>query len=215
MKKNRFKPVLLVILVLITTSLACSSLAPAIPTATVMPTETSVPSTNTPVPTFTPRPTATLVPTPAPIGSSVTYNSLEITVLDVVNRESMHFGNVLDGWETFYKPIAGHYLIDVGVLVRNLKPNSFTSVTWGHIYIVEENGDSWYPGWGKAKTVEIGTKFDPLTMGLSSRNLSADDLVDFKNDTYLRLIFSVVADPKLTVLFGIEDSPMIGFHVSK
>jgi hypothetical protein len=131
----------------------------------------------------------------------------------VLNRESVHFGDVSGKWETFYKPIAGHYLIDMGVLVHNQQPGSVVSVNWSNIYIVEENGDAWYPGWGKAKMVDIGAKEDPFRIGLSSTNLNADDLVEFDNDTYLRLIFMVVADPEQIILFRIEDSPAIGFKV--
>lgn len=214
MKHHPIAPVLSTILILAFLITACS-IAASEPTP-IPPTDTpAATATKTPKPTSTPRPTATLVPTPAPLGSAVTYNSLEITVLDVFNRESVHFGDVSGHWETFYKPIAEHYLIDVGVLVHNLKPGNVVPVKWGNIFIVEENGDGWYPGWGKAKTVETGTKIDPFSIGLSSTNLNPDDLVQFDNDTYLRLIFMVVADPEQTILFGIEDSPAIGFKVNK
>jgi hypothetical protein len=204
MKPNRF-PILIAAILISTLILPACSGNKATPTP--------LPFTDTPVPTATktPRPTATLEPTPAPLGSPVKYESLEITVLDAFNRETVHFGDISGKWETFYKPSEGHYLIDVGVLVRNLEPGNAVPMRWKYIYIVEQNGDSWYPGWGKAKTVDTGTKVDPFRIGLSSDQLQAGDLVEFDNDTYLRLIFGVVDDPEQTILFRIENSPPIGF----
>lgn len=204
-------------LILTLAVLACSKFSA--PTQTPAPppvTDTPLPSpTQTARPTFTPLPSATPQPTPAPLGSPVKYNSLEITVIDVVNRESVHFGDVSNGWETFYKPSTGHFLIDMGVVVHNLNSGNVTKVAWSNIYIVEANNDAWYPLWGKARMVRGQTKLDPFSIGLSSTRLNGDDLVDFQDNTYLRLIFSVVDDPQQTILFGIGDSPMISFQVGK
>ncbi len=177
-------------------------------TATLVPTSTS---TLTPVPTNTSTPTNTPTPTPAPVGSAVKYESLEITVLDVKNRESVHFGDVSGNWETFYTPKPGFFLIDVGVLVRNLDPGNVVHLKWKNVYIVEESGDAWYPGWGNMKTVSSGAKVDPFSIGLSSTNIDGDQDIEFDNDTYLRLIYGVKNDPKQIILFGIYDSPMISF----
>ena len=145
----------------------------------------------------------------------VVYDSLEITVLDVINRESVHFGDVSGGWETFYKPLPGKFLIDVGVLVRNLKPGNTVRMTWSNVYVVEANGDAWYPGWGNMRTVSVDKKMDPFTIGLSSTNINGDDAIEFDNNTYMRLIFSVAADPNQDVLFIIERSPVIAFRVKE
>ena len=192
-RKNQY-PFVSFILVLILVSLACGS---AQPTPTQAPTSTvTVVASQTPRPTSTPRPTATKVPptpTPASIGVPVVYDSLEITVLDVMNRESVHFGDVAGGWETFYKPLAGRYLIDVGVLVHNLKPGNAVHMKWNNVYVVEASGDAWYPVWGTLKTVSADKKMDPFTMGLSSINIDGDEAIEFDNNTYMRLIFSVNA----------------------
>lgn len=197
--------------------LACGGIAPA--TATPLPTIPPTPAnTATPRPTSTPRPTATEIPptpTPASVGVSVKYNSLEITVLGVKNRESVHFGDVSGGWETFYKPLSGKYLIDVGVLAHNLTPGNAVRMNWNNVYIVEASGDAWYPAWGNIKTVDVGKKVDPFAIGLSSTAINGDDSIEFDNDTYMRLIFSVNADPEQNIIFAIEASPVIVFQVGE
>lgn len=211
MKRN-FKFVVLTLVVLF--SLSCGALAPSA-TPTPAPTATPAPTdTPTPLPTDTPLPTATTEPTPAPVGSSVKFGNLEVKVLDVVNRESVHFGDVSSGWETFYKPNPGFFLIDVGVLVRNLDSGNAVSLKWKDIYVVEENGDASYPLWGNTKMVSKDGKMDPFSISLSSTDIDGDADVQVDNDTYFRLIFGVKDDPKQTILFGIQDSPKISFNVN-
>jgi len=197
--------------------LACVTLTSSAP-VTYAPANTLAP-TNTPRSTNTSLPpTATEVPptpTPAPIGAPVVYDSLEITVLDVKNRESVHFGDVSGAWETFYKPLQGKFLIDVGVLVHNLIPGQAVHMQWKNVFVVEANGDSWYPGWGNIKTVSVDKKLDPYNIGLSSTQINGDDNIEFDNNAYLRLIFSVAADPEQDILFAINKSPVITFRVSK
>ena len=198
--------------------LACGFSGAFSPSATATPTNTATlepTSTSTSVPTNTSMPTETPTATPAPVGSTVIYGSLEITVMDVINRESVHFGDVDSGWETFYKPSAGHYLIDVGVLVHNLEPGNAVRMTWKEVYIIEENGDAWQPIWGSIKMVGSGTKVDPFSIGLNSTDLDGDADVEFDNDTYLRLIYGVKDDPTQTILFGVQDSPMISFSLNE
>ena len=198
--------------------LACSFGGAFSPPATAMPTNTATlepTSTSTPIPTNTSIPTDIPIATPAPVGSTVTYGSLEITVMDVINRESVHFGDVDSGWETFYTPSAGHYLIDVGVLIHNLEPGNAVHLTWKDVYVVEENGDTWQPVWGSIKTVSAGKKLDPFSIGLSSTELDGDADIEFDNDTYLRLIYGVKDNPNQTILFGVQDSPMISFTLNE
>ena len=148
---HRFKQVaflsFVALIVLACGSGAAAATPPPLPSVPPTPVDTA-----TPRPTSTARPTATNIPptpTPASIGFPVVYDPLEITVLDVINRESVHFGDVTGGWETFYKPLPGKYLIDVGVLVRNLKPGDAVRMTWSNVYVVEANGDAWYPRMGE------------------------------------------------------------------
>src|SRR5512145_1929328 len=93
MTPKRTFPRISIVFILALLVTACGG---GIPAATVTPAPTKTPeatktplptATATPKPTSTPRPTATPIPptpTPAPIGIPVTYNSLEITLLDVV-----------------------------------------------------------------------------------------------------------------------------------
>ena len=198
--------------------LACNG-GTAVATATPLPSASPTPAnTATSIPTNMPSPTATEIPptiTPAPIGVSVLYDSLEITVVGVKNLESLHFGDVAGGWETFYKPLPGKFLIDVGVLVRNLAPGNAVRMDWRNVYIVESNGDAWYPGWGSMKTVNVDKKLDPFTIGLSSTAIDGEGAIEFDNNTYMRLIFSVEADPEQEIRFAIEHSPLIAFRITK
>jgi len=218
MKHNNLLLRLLYILFLLMFVLACqfsyslgggdSTAEPAAAAADTLQPEPPLIPTSTEIP-------ITATPSPVPIGSIVQYNDLEITVLDVINRESVHFGDKSpDGqWTYFYTPKAGDNIIDVGVLVRNTDHSNAYQTQWQYIYVLESNGDGWYPSWGKVKSVSSDAKVDPFTIGLSSDPLQAEDVVEFTGDTYMRLIYSVADDPNQTILFGIEDSPNVSFNV--
>ena len=194
--------------------LACAGGSIAAATPTSIPTETPLPTntpkpTATPRPTSTPRPTATLVPTPAPIGESVQYGSLEISVLDVITHDLI----VPGGLYYWYTP-EGYIFIDVGVFVKNSNPSNPVTVKWGNVGVKESNGDAWYPGFADTKAVSSGTQVDPFSIGISTE-VEPDDVVVFEEDTYLRLIFVVVDDLEQDILFGIENSPLITFRIKK
>ena len=196
--------------------LACAGGGLAVATPTPQSTETPLPSpTNTPKPTATkrptstPLPTATLVPTPAPVGETVKYGSLEITVLDVVTHDL-----IVPGGQYYWYTPEGYIFIDVGVLVKNLNPGSPVSVEWGYIGVQEASGDAWYPGFADTKAVSSGTQVDPFSIGIATE-VKPDDVVVFEEDTYMRLIFVVVEDFEQDILFGIESSPLITFKLKK
>jgi hypothetical protein len=215
MKTKLLSSIALAVLPFVIISLGCTVSNP-VPTPTFpIPTRTATPIPPTRRPTSTPLPTATPQPTPAPVGAPVPYGSLEITVLDVIKRQSIHFGDVAGGFETFYEPLDGYFIIDVGVLVRNLEPGNFVQVKWSDVYILEENGNAWYPNWGQMQTVSPGRKVDPFSIGLSSNDVNGDEFIYFENDTCMRLIFSVQNDPEQTILFAIKDSPYIRFQVEE
>ena len=186
--------------------------ATATPTLTITPSSTP---TATPRPTWTPLPIATPTATPASIGDAVRNNELEITLLGEKNLESVHFGDVKGNWETFYKAKPGYYLIELDVLVHSLFPDRPTSYTWKYVYIVEESGDAWYPSWANSRVVEPGTRIDPSTIGLSSTQIVANDVLDIKQDTYLRLIYGVSDDPDQVILFYLGDSQPIKFTAGR
>src|ERR1044071_1893716 len=120
-------------------------------------------NTVTPKPTPTVRPTATKIPptpTPAPIGVSILYDSLEITVLDVVTH-----GHIVTGGSYYYYSKPGETFIDMAVRVRNLKPGSPIRIQWKYIYIVEPKG-TWYPLYGVTRRMDSGKEYDPFNIAI-------------------------------------------------
>ena len=219
MNRNRtFKQIMLAMLIVFSVT-ACGGqffggTATPIPTNTLEATKTPIPTntataTATPKPTSTPLPTKTPVPptpTPAPIGVSVISDSLEITVLDVTTHS-----HIVPGGLYYYYSKPGKTFVDVSVRVRNLNPGKPVRVQWRYVYILEGNGDSWYPLYGDIKQVDSGKQFNPNNISISTE-VRGSDFVAFDNDTYLRLIYYVTNDPNQTILFRIEDSQQIEFH---
>jgi hypothetical protein len=210
MPTKNTKRTLFMIAALVLGVLACGALQPTSEPPTQKPAEP-----NTVAPTEAPAssipdtavPTEVSQATPAPMGSAVTWNSLEISVLSVVKRDSLHLGE-----QYYYTPKAGSWLIDVGVLVSN--PNAAdVSVQWNNVHIQEQNGKAWYPFLAKTKSVDVGTTLDPLTIGLSGKQIDGKETLSFTADTYMRLVFFVAATPSQSILFGISDSPLIEFKV--
>jgi hypothetical protein len=161
-------------------------------------------------PTSSPEPTAIIEPTPAPLGVAVTNGSLEITVLAAVSRPKMYIGDIQGKHYVYYTPPAGKRLIDVAVLVHAAKP---ATVKWKSVYVTEANGDSWYPYWAKIKTVGTNSIADPYSIGISSDDVDGEASVQFADYTYLRLVWLVASDPTQTLVFRIEDSPIIAFQI--
>jgi len=217
MKQNRpFNQVVFVsIITLLVLACAGGSLgatATPAPTNTTAPTITPLPTnTVTPRPTATARPTATEIPptpTPAPIGVPVVYDSLEITVLDVVPHSQ-----IVTGGSYYYYSNPGETFIDMAVRVRNLNPGNVVRIQWSYVYIVEAKG-TWAPLYGVTRRVESGTEYDPFNIAIKTE-VNGDEFIEFDDDTYLRLIYYIVDDPEWTLLFGIENSPQISFQLGK
>jgi len=169
-------------------------------TPTVTPTLTPPPtSTSTPKPTITPQ------PTPAPVGETVKYNGLEITLLEVATHS-----HIVTGGMYYYYSKPGQIFVDVAVRVRN--PGS-TSVVMPmkYVYIVEETGDSWYANFSGFQTVELDKRFNPMASIKIEQTFSGDDVISFQKDTYLRLVWYTTQNQNL--LFGIEDSPQFAIPV--
>jgi len=217
MKQNRTYLQIIAALVIALSISACvggSLLATAtpVPTNTREATNTPLPTnTVTPKPTFTARPTATKIPptpTPAPIGVSVIYDSLEITVLDVVTHSQ-----IVTGGRYYYYSKPSETFIDMAVRVRNLKAGSPIRIQWKYIYIVEPKG-TWYPLYGVTRRMDSGKEYDPFNIAIDFE-VNGENVVEFDDDTFLRLIYYVADDPEQTLLFGIENSPQISFQIKK
>jgi hypothetical protein len=219
MKQNRIHIQISIVCLVALSIIACAGgflagTATPVPSNTPEPTDTPLPTaspTATPRPTSTPKPTATEIPptlTPAPIGVAVVYESLEITLLDVVPHSQ-----IVTGGSYFYYSKPGETFIDLAVRVRNLEPDSPVRIPWSYIYVVEPKG-TWYPLYGVTRIVNDGSEFDPYNLDIKFE-IKGEDIVEFYNDTYLRLIYYVVDDPDQTLIFGIGDSPLIHFQLEK
>jgi hypothetical protein len=77
---------------------------------------------------------------------------------------------------------------------------------------VEDNGDSWYPMWAKAKSMPEASLADPYSIGISSEDVDPDATVDMLDYTYLRLVFMVREKADQKILFHISNSPRIEFQ---
>lgn len=214
MRKASSSPMVSTSLVLVLVSLACGGQLQAT-TPSEAPAATAVPPTVAPTsqPTSSPEPTATVEPTPAPLGVAVTHGSLEITVLAAVNRPKMYIGDIQGRHYVYYYAKAGQRIIDVAVLVHNLSAGTPVSVKWKNVYITESNGDSWYPYWAKAQTAASNNISDPFSIGISSDDVNGESSVEFADYTYLRLVWLLKSAPDDTLVFRIEDSPLIAFQV--
>lgn len=175
-------------------------------------TQTAAPTrTPTRTPTKTPKPTSTATltptstpePTPAAIGETVQYDGMEITVLEMVTHTQLMFG--WSGWDA----IEGYIFVDMTVLVRN-RDEAAVTMTVGDMYVVEENGDARNPFAGGFKNVELEKRFNPMA-NIKIETFSGYEQVALKEDTYLRLVFTVQEHQE--VLFGIQNSPQFSIPV--
>lgn len=220
MKKNTFPTIVKFGLMIFMTGVitACQFGSFAAATATPVPANTKPPlPTNTstsepsptPPPTSTFPPTATPEPTPAAVGEPVIGKDIEITVIDALVRNRVYLGG-----SYLYVPNPGYLLVDMGVRVKNLNPSKTIFIPWNQIYVVEDNGDSWYPLWGSTKVVASGETYDPFFIGISSIKIDGGGYIRIENDTYLRMIF-IVRDSNQKILFGIGTSPQVEITLHK
>lgn len=206
----------LMVILLVTASLACSTLtsAPADSAtqessdtqSTAVSVNTTIPATATKKPTNTPRPTNTAVPptpTPAPIGVPSSNADYEVTVL-----YARYFGKVFSGGFEYTPSIFGGKFLDVGVLIKNLQPDTQRDISWKDIYvvIVKEN-QSYYPNFGGVFVPTNDAKFDPATLFLFPED-SIENIV-FENTVYIRGIWATDGDKPATYYFGFDTSPLI------
>jgi hypothetical protein len=205
MKNNKL---FIFIMVLVIVSLACNGTgAPdAVPTsvntATLANTATSLPR-----PTSTPRPTATQIPptaTPAQVGDVVADDLYEITIIHTRKLNTVYLDAIYQ-----WVPNPGYLFLEAGVKVKNLNPDSAASVRWSDIYVTDENGDSWFPGWAGYKAVASGVNANPKEIIFAELNdtTAAEEIV-FEEDVYLRLIWTLEDNNPSTVLFGFDTSPL-------
>lgn len=201
MKKN-FKTIMLIALVL--SVLACNGAAIVEPTSTPTSTSTKAP-TKTAKPTSTPRPTSTKAPptaTPAPVGEVVTSKDYEVTVIKVRKLDTVYLDAVYH-----WAPAKGFLFAELGVKVTNLKSGT-AKIPWQDIFIIEANGDKWYPGWGAFKAVDSGVDVRPTSL-VFHEITDGNEMVEFTQDVYLRVIYHVKNNSPTKLLFRFGDAPLI------
>jgi hypothetical protein len=204
-------PILFLITLFAAISLACAGLSAA-PTATPEPTAAS---TNTPEPpptatatqkpTSTPRPTATAIPptaTPAPVGVTVSNEDYDVNVVKV-----RKLGSVYLDQNYVWQANPGYLFLELGVQITSKKMGS-KSIPWQNIYVIEQDGNSWYPGWGGFQIARSGETVNTATIIFAPIN-DGTELVQFGDTVFLRVIWNITDNNPSTVNFGFDTSPLI------
>jgi hypothetical protein len=176
-----------------------------VPTSTPVPTLTPVPPTSTPIPTATEVP-----PTQAPasLGEVVSYNTLEISVLDVYRHDNLIPGNGYRYWAN-----SGFMIIDLVVKVQNTG-SSPASITWNDTYVLDDTGSRNEVMFGGSRSASKTAKVDPLSIDYNDL-YGGRGGVEVVDTVYMRIIYIVPDKHEQKVLFGIGDSPLIELTVKK
>jgi hypothetical protein len=199
--------------ILIVFSLACSSLTGLSPTVTPENTASGLPTntpnilpTNTQKPTSTPRPTQTPIPataTAVPMKLPATNTQYEVKVL-----YASYFAKVFSGGFEYTPLFFGGKFLDVGIMVRNLLPESSITVPWQNIYIIDSNNEAWYPNFGGFYAPQNkDEKFDPATLYIYPED--SIENVTFTEVVYIRAIWATDGARPATYLFGFDTAPLI------
>lgn len=212
MKHNRMLTKVLFVLLAALFVLACGAgslraTATPVPTNTPAATNTPLP-TNTPAATNTPLPPPTeteipATPTPVPMGTPVSSGDYEVNVIFMRTLDTVY----LDA-QYQWVPSAGNMFVELGIKVVNLKPGSNVSVSWGDIYVIEEDGSIWYPGWGESKSAVSGVEISPKSLVFRSLD-NPDEQIVFDEVVFVRAIYGVAKHSPTTILFGFGDAPLI------
>ncbi len=201
---------LLIIVSVVMQACGGGALAAATPTPSPNPTSTPPPTnTSTPKPTSTPRPTNTVLPTPTPasLGEPVKSGSIEISVLDVYKHDNLIPGN---GYRYWANP--GYMIIDLVVKVQNTGSTP-ASITWNDTYVIDDTNSHHEMLFAGSRSAAKKEKVDPLSIDYNDVGGSA--VIEIIDTVYMRIIYLISDKPEQMVLFGIKDSPLIGFTVKK
>lgn len=188
-------------------SVGCSSVVtPPTATPTIMPTNTPVPTnTATPEPTETPVPTATEVPpTPTfvPVGFPAISDDYEVTVV-----YARYFEKISSGGFIYTPTEPGGQFLDVSVVIKNISGQT-RSVSWEDIYVIDPNGDGWYPNFGGSLISTNDDNFDPTTLYLYPHR-DLETLVFNEETLYLRGVWASDGKRPATYLFGFDTSNLV------
>ncbi len=198
---------LFVFLFTLVVSAACSA-TPMPPTETPAPTNTAVPtktSTPEPTPTNTPMPTATEIPpTPTfvPVGVPAISDDYEVTVV-----YARYFEKISSGGFIYTPTEPGGQFLDVSVVIKNVSGQT-RSVSWEDVYIIDPNGDGWYPNFGGSLVSPNDDSFDPTTLYLYP-HYDLETLVFNEETLYLRGVWATDGARPATYLFGFDTSNLV------
>jgi hypothetical protein len=124
-----------------------------------------------------------------------------MTVLEARELKRVYMGDY------YWYPNPGYMFVELTVKVSN-KKDFPVRVPWQNVYVVEEDGSSWYPYWAGYKAVESGKTVDGSSIGVNEI-VDGADTINFEEDVMLRLIWLLVEKEKTTILFGFDDSPQV------
>lgn len=205
-------PILLLIAMITTISLACAGFSSA-PTAAP---ESISTATNTPKPlptaTATTKPTNTPRPTETPIPATATAIPMELPAInaqyEVKVLYAAYFAKVFSGGLE-YTPLGfGGKFLDIGVQIKNLQPGSPLTIPWQYVYTIDSNNDAWYPNFGGSYAPQNkDEKFDPATLFIYPEDAMED--ITFTDVVYIRGIWATDGAKPATYLFGFDTSPLI------
>ena len=206
MNRDRSYTRVIFLVVLFLFLLACGGGAVAF-TPTPLPTSTpEATDTSTPRPTRTPQPTATEVPptpTAVPMGTPVSNEEYEVSVVSLRTLNTVYLDEIYQ-----WVPTAGNMFVELGIKVVNLKPGSSVSVPWGDVYVIEEDGGTWYPNWGEFKPVTSGVEISPKSLVFRPLD-NPSEQVTFDEVVFIRAIYGVARHSPTTLLFGFGEAPLI------
>ncbi len=154
-------------------------------------------------PTSTPKPTFTITATPAAVGETVSNEKYEVQVITVRTLNTVYISEYAN-----WVPTEGNMFVEICLKVVNLDPGSKISVPWGKVYVIEEDGSSWYPNWGEFKSVASGVEVNPKSLAFKALEDRTERVI-FDDTVFIRAIFAVAKHNPTTLIFGFGDSPLI------
>lgn len=175
----------------------------AVETQTAMPTATYTPLP----PTSTPEPTATEAPpttaTAVPMNVAALSEQYEVTV-----TYARYFSEIESSGLIFTPTEPGGQYLDIGVIVKNLKPDEPVNVSWEDIYIVDQDNQGWYPNYGGSFAPLNNDPFDAATLYLFPF-YDLEDLIVDGYPLYLRVVWATSGQRPATYLFGFDTSNLV------
>ncbi len=141
------------------------------------------------------------------MGTPVSTENYEVNVLYMRRLDTVYLDQ-----DYVWVPKKGYMFVELGIKAVNLKPGSTVAVPWQDIYVIEQNGDAWYPSWGEAKAVASGVEISPKSLTFHEIKDKYERVV-FKEVAFVRAIYIVGDQRPTTLLFGFGDSPLIAVDV--